>query len=277
MKYYVYTLSHNGIVFYVGKGSGRRMYIHEKRAKVGIKSNNNSALYEKILSILSIGDEIDYFKIYETDDEIDSYKIEVELIDKIGLDNLCNLTRDYLKTSVSEMVKNGLKKSEKFKKVIENKRSPEIREYYRIINTGENNHRYGKKNTPEHNEAIFNSLKDIPKSIEHRNKISNSLKRYKKTKKHLDNISKSLKNSENFKSVVKSEAFREKHRKISKKRHDEKITYYFKYNESIVIHKGGLKNMTEDYSISFYYLKKLRYGDIDEYKGWKFIKMENED
>lgn len=29
--------------------------------------------------------------------------------------------------------------------------------------------------------------------------------------------------------------------------------------------------------ISFYYLKKLRYGDIDEYKGWKFIKMENED
>ena len=80
-------------------------------------------VYGRILSILSIGDEIDYFKIYETDDEIDSYKIEVELIDKIGLDNLCNLTRDYLKTSVSEMVKNGLKKSEKFKKVIENKRS----------------------------------------------------------------------------------------------------------------------------------------------------------
>ena len=33
--------------------------------------------------------------------------------------------------------------------------------------------------------------------------------------------------------------------------------------------------MAEDYNISFTYLKKLRYGEIEEYKGWKFISMEN--
>lgn len=35
MKYYVYTLAHNGTVFYVGKGSGNRIPQHEKEALRG--------------------------------------------------------------------------------------------------------------------------------------------------------------------------------------------------------------------------------------------------
>lgn len=53
------------------------------------------------------------------------------------------------------------------------------------------------------------------------------------------------------------------------------ITYYFEYNGDIITHKGGLKNMATEYEISFYQLKRLRYGIIDEYNGWKFLSIEN--
>jgi hypothetical protein len=33
--------------------------------------------------------------------------------------------------------------------------------------------------------------------------------------------------------------------------------------------------MSDKYEISFYNLKRLRYGIITEYKGWKFISIDN--
>jgi len=33
--------------------------------------------------------------------------------------------------------------------------------------------------------------------------------------------------------------------------------------------------MAVEYNIPFTYLQKLRYGKIEEYKGWKFISIEN--
>ena len=33
--------------------------------------------------------------------------------------------------------------------------------------------------------------------------------------------------------------------------------------------------MATEYEISFYQLKRLRYGIIDEYNGWKFLSIEN--
>jgi hypothetical protein len=274
-KYYVYTLSYNDVIFYIGKGTKNRMFIHEQRAIKGIKSNNNSALFNKINEILQLGEKIVYNKIFETDDELEAYRIEYDKIEEIGLDKLCNLTKDYLKTSVSDMVKLGLKKSEKWKEAVMNKKSDETREHYRVINTGENNPRYGKKNTKEHMECIKKSLIGVPKSPEHRDKISKALTGIKRSDEFRNKLSDSLKNSEKLKEVTQSIEFRNKHKHNTTKRHEELITYYFEYNGNIIIHKGGLKNMSDKYEISFYNLKRLRYGIITEYKGWKFISIDN--
>jgi hypothetical protein len=276
MKFYVYTMSDLGNIFYIGKGTNQRMFIHEKKYYKGVKSNNNSSLYEKIKSIIESGNVIEYNKVFETDDEIEAYKFETKLIESIGLDNLCNLTIDYFKTSVSEMVKLGLKKSEKWKKVIENKRTDEMREYYRQINLGENNPRFGKKNTKEHNDAVKKSLINIPKSDEHKRKISESIIGIKRSDETKLKLSNSLKSSKKFQDVVKSEEFKNKHRNNTKKRHENLITYFFKHFDEIVIHKGGLKNMSNNYDISFYQLKRLRYGEIDEYNGWVFVSLQND-
>jgi len=275
MKYYVYTLSYDGKIFYVGKGTGLRMFIHEKRTRKGIKSNNNTSLFEKIHSIIEYGNSIEYTKIFETNNECEAYKFEFETIENIGLNNLCNLTKDYLKTSVSDMVKAALAKSEKWNESKIKKKSLEVREYYRQINIGDKNPRYGKKNTEEHMNAIKNSLIGIPKSEEHKKKISDAIRGIIRSDEFKRKVSDSLRNSSKLKEVTQSEEFKNKHRENSKKRHKESITYYYEYNGNIIIHKGGLKDMASQYDISFYYLKKLRYGKIEEYKGWRFISIEN--
>ena len=99
------------------------------------------------------------------------------------------------------------------------------------------------------------------------------LKRSDETKLKLSN---SLKSSKKFQDVVKSEEFKNKHRDNTKKRHENLITYVFKHFDEIIIHKGGLKNMSNNYDISFYQLKRLRYGEIDEYNGWVFVSLQND-
>jgi hypothetical protein len=274
MKFYVYTLSHNGTIFYVGKGSKRRMYIHEYRFRKGIKSNNNTSLFEKIKSIIESGNSIEYNKVFETDIEIDAYKIEFETIKSLGIDNLCNLTTDYLKSNLSEIVKTSLKKSIKFKESLDKKRTPEIREHYRLINTGEKNPRYGKKNTIDHMEAIRKSLLNVPKTEDHKKKISNALKNHIRSDEHKKKISHGLLKSEKFKNFVKSDKNRETQRRITQLRHDNSLIYIFTHNGKEIIHKGKLKNL-EELGISFYYLKKLRYGEINEHNGWRFVSMGN--
>jgi hypothetical protein len=34
--------------------------------------------------------------------------------------------------------------------------------------------------------------------------------------------------------------------------------------------------MSNDYDISFYQLKRLRYGKIEEYNGWVFVSLRND-
>jgi len=34
--------------------------------------------------------------------------------------------------------------------------------------------------------------------------------------------------------------------------------------------------MSNNYDISFYQLKRLRYGEIDEYNGWVFVSLQND-
>lgn len=127
MKYYVYELINpiDNHVFYVGKGSGNRMYVHEKRAKRSHSElNENKKLRNKIKSILNSGDEIVYKQIFFTDNAIEAYTKESERIQELGLNNLCNRfifppTADEIYKIISMRLKGHIT-SEKTKEKIRN-------------------------------------------------------------------------------------------------------------------------------------------------------------
>lgn len=92
-KYYVYHLidPRTGKVFYVGKGSGDRIFHHERDAR-----NMRFMNAEKEFTIREIwmaGLEV-IRKIEKTFDlEAEAYIFEKQEIDRIGIDNLTNLSR----------------------------------------------------------------------------------------------------------------------------------------------------------------------------------------
>ena len=94
-KYYTYLLidPRDSQPFYVGKGTGRRMYEH-KRVRSRL---SNYLLKEKICSILSAGYDIIYDKVLINVDEQTAFLKEKELIQVYGRVNtntgiLCNLS-----------------------------------------------------------------------------------------------------------------------------------------------------------------------------------------
>jgi hypothetical protein len=91
VEFYVYELidPRNHTVFYVGKGSHKRMYQHVVEARK--KHHVNSKLQHKILKILSSGLDVRYRKIFVTLDESQAYNFEKKQIAKLGLKTLCNL------------------------------------------------------------------------------------------------------------------------------------------------------------------------------------------
>lgn len=93
MKYYTYVLLDDGVPFYVGKGSGKRMYLHEVRARAGhVPNRKNRHLLYKIAKILRENRDIKYVKVFESDNPKDCLEKEIEVI-KDFLDqgiSLCN-------------------------------------------------------------------------------------------------------------------------------------------------------------------------------------------
>lgn len=84
-------------------------------------SNGNIYLFRKIKSILESYNDVIYDVVYKTDNEIEAYEKETELIKKYGLENLCNLSLGY--NIITDEIKNkisiGVKKlyeDEKYKK-----------------------------------------------------------------------------------------------------------------------------------------------------------------
>lgn len=92
---YVYgLLDQNDDLFYVGKGTGSRMYDHENVARRGgICSTNNYDLTNKIKTVINTENGVGYKVFVEDVDEETAYEIEKQKINEIGLDNLCNLTK----------------------------------------------------------------------------------------------------------------------------------------------------------------------------------------
>jgi len=85
MKYYVYILSYNEIPFYVGKGSGSRMYSHVQTAK---RNKSKHPVLSKIRKILANNENVEYSKIFFTDNAVEAYSKEIETIKSIGRRNL---------------------------------------------------------------------------------------------------------------------------------------------------------------------------------------------
>jgi hypothetical protein len=85
MKYYVYVLFNGETPFYVGKGTGNRMYEHYRKA---VKTKIVSPVLSKIRSMIKKNQKIIYLKKYETDNEMDALNFECTLIKSIGRRNL---------------------------------------------------------------------------------------------------------------------------------------------------------------------------------------------
>ena len=85
VKYYVYFLidSRNSQPFYVGKGSGNRMYNHKHESKQGTKPHHH-----RIREILESGGEVMPVKVFEFDDEIEALNKEREMIEQVGRETL---------------------------------------------------------------------------------------------------------------------------------------------------------------------------------------------
>lgn len=88
-QFYVYTLARpDESVFYVGKGTGRRIEDHEAQARRGMQSYKCSV----IRKIWRAGGEVLRAIVFTTDSEAAAHDEERRVIAELGRDTLCNLT-----------------------------------------------------------------------------------------------------------------------------------------------------------------------------------------
>ena len=95
--YYVYTLARpNGEVFYVGKGTGNRIDLHEHEARLGYRTRKCDIIRE----IWRSGGQVVKSKVYETTVERDAFLYEWTLINLVyGREYLANQSGGHLYTS----------------------------------------------------------------------------------------------------------------------------------------------------------------------------------
>jgi len=94
MKYYVYVLFDGSEPFYVGKGTGNRMYKHRQEA---VSKNRNVPVHNKIRKMIAEGRDVRYEVVLRTDDAATAYNEESKHITlfgrrDLGLGPLLNLT-----------------------------------------------------------------------------------------------------------------------------------------------------------------------------------------
>ncbi len=92
--YYVYLLSDPATneVFYVGKGTGNRIFAHLNAA---LARSDASDKLDRIRSILAAGQEVHHRIIRHGLTEKEAFEVEAALIDFIGLESLTNLVQGH--------------------------------------------------------------------------------------------------------------------------------------------------------------------------------------
>jgi hypothetical protein len=173
-KWYVYSLNdpETNIPFYVGKGQRYRMYNHYYNAKKHKIPNGNFRLYEKIRYIIDNNMSIEYKVHFQTDNEKDAYEKEFELIQEIGIDNLCNLFLGHGKTYSGEKHWNYGKKTPQYvkdkigKSKLGDKHTEESKKKMSLKRKGNLHPMYGRHHSEEtkrqmsKNHANFNGEKN---------------------------------------------------------------------------------------------------------------------
>lgn len=195
--YYTYVLidSSTNNIFYVGKGSGNRMYKHIQISQgESICKNVNKKLYNKIQKIIADGNNVISLKVFENENEKLTLEYEKGLILKLGIENLCNLTlggegTSYPNGFTEEHKKNiskgkiGKKRKPITDKTRENMSKAQLGHtgYWKnkkIPENAKNLMSMSHKNitfTDEHKENIRKSLQDVEKISVDINKLRNLL------------------------------------------------------------------------------------------------------
>jgi hypothetical protein len=85
--------------FYVGKGTGNRVFQHEKTAEdENISEDALSAKLDRIQSIKADGLEVEYFILRHGLSESEAFQVEAAVIDVVGISNLSNLQKGHYST-----------------------------------------------------------------------------------------------------------------------------------------------------------------------------------
>jgi len=92
MRYYIYLYGDpsTGKIFYVGKGSNGRYKIHLTHARNGRKEYTNPYLINKIRKIFREEKQPLIHRICFSNDEKAVFNLEKIIIERVGLENLCN-------------------------------------------------------------------------------------------------------------------------------------------------------------------------------------------
>lgn len=161
--------------YYVGKGSGSRVYSH-RRIKTTKHPKDAITKY-----LLDKGfDFKDLFVIYPCKDEQSAYVLEERVISEIGLDNLTNIAHGGvggcagIKFKLSDEAKQKIRAN-----TIKHFQDPEYKARHVAIMKA--------RVLPEYGSKISAKLSGVPKSSIHKARISAALKGKEKTKSAIDN------------------------------------------------------------------------------------------
>jgi hypothetical protein len=175
MNFYVYAIvdPRDMEPFYIGKGSGDRMYVHIRPSRI---ENRDCEKNDRITEILASDNRPIFNKLHINLDENSALNLEAKIIENIGLENLTNITPGGVGWKHSEESKKkmgdyqrGLKKSEETKMkmsiaqlgeknwqhgggkgaMLGKNHTEETNKKMSVAQSGKNNPRFGKNHTEE--------------------------------------------------------------------------------------------------------------------------------